>query len=276
MSSQPTEERTPEEPKAWLFYHAHRVYTRLMSSRVRRFIRLLLFEISPDVPVSLTQLWRHTDLGLVFCGAGSITLILCFGVTAAWSAWNGTLRGSDPGRLYFLSDTANIINYTVLCPLYVALGTTLVVTVFRGWAQLDALVTPSNNSARSAAASRAMLAVLLVLLASSVLSVQYVREVLDPRVYARAHWFIDSITPDGRRILGPFGMYYGILNFILLAFSLSVLIVFLSAFRLCLDIGRSLSSLRARQPMSTAMLQVRLTTFTQAYLAAKLVSAFTC
>ena len=104
-------------------------------------------------------------------------------------------------------------------------------------------------------------------------NVKFMTDNMNPSIYPRNYWFIDHLRPDGSRVIGAFGVYYGLLNFCLLLFSLFVLAAFLSQFRLLVEIANSLERLTAGQPISTEMLRTRLTTFTQTYLAGKLVVA---
>ena len=77
--------------------------------------------------------------------AAALTFVMCFGVVFVWSAMVGTLIGSDPSRLYFLKDWANLLNYILLCPLYIGFGAVLIATTVRGWAELKQLTSPDQK-----------------------------------------------------------------------------------------------------------------------------------
>ncbi len=107
-------------------------------------MRLLLFEVYPDVPASLTGAWRDASLDAVFAVAASLTFIMCFVVIIIWSAITGTLRGTGPSRVYFLKDWVNLLDYMVLCPLYMGFGAVLVATTVR-WLSLPLSLARISN-----------------------------------------------------------------------------------------------------------------------------------
>jgi hypothetical protein len=96
------------------------------------------------------------------------------------------------------------------------------------------------------------------------------QEIGDPTIYPRTYWFVDHVNQDGTRVIGPLGVYYELINFLGLLFSLVVVATFLSLFRLVIDIGRSLQLLHQTQELTTPLLRQRLTVFTQGYLWGKL------
>lgn len=265
---------TPQESKAWLFHHAIRLYNALVPRSVRSFMKLLLFQVSPDVPTSLTGAWRDASLNAVFTVAAALTFIMCFVVVLVWSAIAGTLTGSDPSRLYFLKDWVNLLNYTLLCPLYIGFGAVLIATTVRGWAELNGLTSSDRLQAPPVDTDRRVFLLLLVILVAAFFAnAKFMTENMNPSIYPRTYWFIDHVRSDGSRAIGAFGFYYGLLNFCLVLFSLLVVAAFVSEFRLLVQIGESIDRLSTDQSMSTEGLRKRLTTFTQAYLAGKLVVA---
>jgi hypothetical protein len=197
---------------------------------------------------------------------------MCFVVVAGWSAAAGTLIGSDPSRLYFLKDWVNLLNYTLLCPLYVGFGAVMIATIIRGSAELRQLLDVPGGRTRVNYRSLFLL-LLLILLAAFIANAEFMAENMNPSIYPRNYWFIDHVRSDGSRVIGAFGFYYGLLNFCLLLFTLLVAAAFLSEFRLLVQIAESLDRLTTEQPVTTEVLRKRLTTFTQAYVAGKLVVA---
>jgi len=135
----------PKEVKAYLFHAALRLYTAVVPRSLRNFLKLLLFQVSPDVPVSLTSAWRDNSLSAVFIIAASLTLIMGAGVVGVWSAINGTFTGTDPSRLYFFKDWVNVLNYTLLCPLYIGFGAVLIATIVRGSGELKQMISPDEH-----------------------------------------------------------------------------------------------------------------------------------
>ena len=264
----------PQEFKASLFHQAFRLFNSMLPRSVRSFVKLLLFQISPDVPVSLTSAWRDARLSAVFTVAASLTFIMCFVVVVVWSAMAGTLVGSDPSRLYFLNDWVNLLNYTLLCPLYIGFGAVLIATIARGSAELRQMTSPDGSGDRPVGSyAGVFVLLLLILVIAFFVEAEFMAENMNPSIYTRSYWFIDHVRPDGSRVIGAFGFYYGFLNFCLLLFSLLVVAAFFSEFRLLVQIAESLDRLETGQSLSTELLRKRLTTFTQAYLAGKLAVA---
>jgi hypothetical protein len=199
---------------------------------------------------------------------------MCFVVVAVWSFFAATLYGSDPSRLYFLDDWVNVLNYFLLCPLYIGFGAVLVAASVQGHAYLKELL-PADRIKRALASRYRtwFLSALAILAAACAVNIKFMTEVMNPSIYPRVYWFMDQPLPDGTRVLGAFGFYYGLLNFCLGLFSLVVAVIFLSEFRVVVEIGASIDRLNSASPMSTELLRHRLTTFTQVYLAGKLAVA---
>ena len=265
----------PQEPRAWLFYQLLRLFNLMVPRSVRTFIRLLLFQVSPGVPMSLTSAWRDASLSAVFTIGASLTFLMCFVVVLVWSAMAGTLTGSDPLRLYFLRDWVNLLNYALFCPLQVGFGSVLIATIVRGSAELKQLTSPDGSRSDTVGSYISMfLLLLLILVAAFFANVKFMTENMNPSIYHLNYWFIDHVTADGSRVIGAFGFYYGLLNFCLLLFALLVAAVFLYQFRLLVQIAESLDRAESLPSLTTEVLRKRLETFTQSYLAGKLVVAF--
>jgi hypothetical protein len=264
----------PQEPKAFLFHHFNRFYTALIPRSLRQLLTLLLFQISPDVPESLTTAWSKASLGAVFTIAASLTFIMCFVVVAVWSTITGTFTGSDPSRLYFFNDWVNLVNYAFLCPLYIGFGAVLIATTVQGWAEISQL-TPSKEAPDRPIRDyiTVFLLLLIILMVALFENAHFMTENMDPTIYHLNYWFIDHVRPDGSRVIGALGFYYGLLNFCLLFFTLLVAAAFVSEFRLLFQVAESLDRLCLKQSVSTESLRIRLKSFTQAYLAGKLVVA---
>jgi hypothetical protein len=266
---------TPQEPKAWFFDQALRLSNAMFPRSLRSFMKLLLFQISPDVPESLTSAWRDASLNAVFTIAASLTFIMCFVVVFVWSAMVDTLIGTDPSRLYFLKDWVNLLNYGLLCPLYIGFGAVLIATTIRGSAELKQMTPLDRRERRSVGSYGSMfLLMLVILMAAFFANARFMTENMNSSIYLRNYWFIDHLRPDGSRVIGAFGFYYGLLNFCLLLFSLLVAAAFVSEFRLLVQIAESLDRLKTKHSMTTEVLRKKLTTFTQVYLAGKLAVAF--
>jgi hypothetical protein len=262
--------------RVWLFYQTFRAYTTIVPARVRALARLILFEISPDVPGSLTSAGRDMGLTAVFVISALLTLIMSCGVVTTWTIIDGTFKGTDFARLYFCQDWVNIVNYAVLCPLFVGFGSVLIATTVQGWAKLSEMGIQARGSERRLGRyGSVFLMSLLILCFAFFANAHSMSENLKPAIYPKVYWFIDHVTTGttGTRVLGPLGFYYGFLNFCLMLFSILVVATFLSQFRLVLGIGESLDRAGSPTALPIDELRVRLTTFTQSYLAGKLAVA---
>lgn len=264
----------PQEFRVWTFYHVHRAYKAITPRFVRDFLALLLFQVSPDVPESLTSAWRSANLSAVFTIASCLTFIVCLLVPGAWCAMTGTFTGSDPSRLYFWHDRVNLLNYAVLCPLYVGFGAVLIAAIIQGWAELSRMTGSAESQPRPVRDYRTMFLLFLIIFMVALFgNAQFMAENMDPTIYHLNYWFIDHVRPDGSRVIGALGFYYGLLNFCLLFFSLLIAAAFISEFRLLFQVAESLDRLSQKEAVSTELLRSRLKTFTQAYLAGKLAVA---
>jgi len=243
---------------------------KVLPQSLRRFLANQLFGVTPGVPVTLLDLsarapairglWSGIALGWVFCFGGTLL--------TTWLA--GTLDGAAPGRLFFLHDNTNLINYTVLCPAYLGLSCAFVILVLQGWNRVRNAPLVRGSSHRAPRLPLAFLA-LLVVGAAAALTTNYIRECLTPEVYARAAWYA-SVSADGERSLNIAGIYYTILNFFLLLVSLVAFMAIGVFACTAAEIARALRSSAPSSHLKFEGLQKLLTEFTLAYIVAKLLA----
>jgi len=259
---------TPENPKIWLFAKGLGLYERVVPASFRRTVEVLLFGIAPGVPVLLHRSLPRLRLRWLFFSSAGLAFVLSFGVLSAWTQLNGTFSGDDTTILYWIDDLPNLINYSLLVPSYVGLATVLCALMVHGQGRLRRLAAlPSRASGRW----RRLLVILLILLASSLLTSNYIVEIMNPDLYQKSYWFTEEIA--GIRVLGGLGVYYVLLNYSLLVISLLALAAFLSVAWLAFQVGRRLSASPLLETSELLDLRERLTMFTQAYAVAKLLAA---
>lgn len=256
--------RRPDNVRAWLFDLLSRTYRKALPRPVRDGLEIIIFGVSPSVPTSLTRSSGPVPTVQLFWGGFIVAFVLCFLVVVAWTVLSGTFSGQEVGKLFFVEDWPNIINYSVLCPLYVGFGSVVIGAVIRSGPKLDRLSKDSRPNPWSRG-----LVVLLVLLFAALLTAQYMTEILSPDVYPESYWFIGRESSDGDRILGALGIYYILLNFTLLVFALAVAAAFFSIFRSLITLGRFLSR-SDDLPFSTDELKEKLQGYTVAYAGGKL------
>jgi hypothetical protein len=231
---------------------------------------LILVGISPEVPVSLGKLFSNRGTRRAGIFGAAMTFLACFVVILVWCSLTQTLRGNQPGRIYFLNDYANILNYTLICPLYVGLSCALITTVLRGWSKLAEFAEPDSSSGRRliTAAGVIFSAIFFASLSTS----NYIAECLNPKTYSLTAWYVTEVI-DGRRVIGALGIYYAVINFSLLVIIIVAAYAFLSLFVVSVQVGDRLKKWNPVQPFSFDQLSKQLSTFTEAYLISKLLAA---
>ena len=147
-------------------------------------------------------------------GWAVVVVFTCL-INAAASLWRGTFfpDGNDFTK-QFLEDWPDLLNYLVLCPLYVLIALQFVTHA----ARLDIELAPvwtvlSGKPSKIAEASSVHIIGIAVLsMAISILFItKYMREFLS---YRSTYWPI-SVGDNGVRTLGSHGIYYASLNVVL-------------------------------------------------------------
>jgi len=262
----------PSEPERLVFDTAMRLLRFLVPSRIRQFITTLLLGTTPDVPVSLRQFPASSSAPHAFWSGVLTAFLFCFVGTLIATYFGGTLTGEDPTRIYFINDYPNLINYLIICPLYVGLSAMFATLVLQSWQRI--YLTDGGFSTRVVGRRRLPLAVLiaLVLGSSAVLTIQYIVECLNLAIYARAGWYVTVDAASGARSIGPVGIYYALLNFGLLSVCLLGFLFVVPYSAIAVDVGRAirLESVTSRSDFSE--LRASLIEYTQSYIALKLLA----
>src|SRR5712691_11589654 len=115
----PFEGSRPLPQRAAQFHFLHRLFVSLIPARSRAVLDRLLFRTAPDVPVTFAHMFADASIAHTFWSSYLITFVFCFGGTFVGTTLSGTLIGNTPGIRFFLKDWPNILNYTVICPLYI-------------------------------------------------------------------------------------------------------------------------------------------------------------
>lgn len=259
----------PREFKVWAFAHLWRVSELPGLRQVKALISLMFVELAPAVPVSLKRSMTGTA-GLQAAVLGAlITLLFCFVVPVVWTLAVGRFWGDQPAAL--LGDRTNLFLYSVVCPLYVGLGCWLMVTAIRGWSEVNDYALELETSAARASRAPMVKRVFLVVLIFSMglfSTSAYIRDIMNPENVSQLYWFMD-LTPTGDRTLGPLGVYYFLINFVLLMITLTSITLFMSMFVSAIDVGRSLATKSHPSDAGFAVLKAKLSAFTEAYILAK-------
>jgi hypothetical protein len=239
--------------------------------QVKQLLRLLFVDLAPDIPVSLTRSVSGNTGRKAAIQGFVVAFIFCFVVTTVWTLFEGTFSGDDPNRVYFSRDLTNLILYTTICPLYVGLGCWLAVTVISGWSEVKSLSVEIKEEpvpARRRNQIKAPVLAMVILGIAFFATSNYVSEVTAIDNVAKHYWFVEYSEATGRR-LDSLGVYYFLLNFVLLVITLISITFFMASFSSLVEIGNALSVRRSKINLNFPVLRAKLATFTEAYMLAK-------
>jgi len=192
-----------------------------VSRTILRTIHYGLFAISPSVPDTFLDLVRRKSTRRAFWWGAGLTFFFCFIVITVWSIVDGTFSGADSTRVYFSKDLTNLLEYILICPVYVGLSVQLIVLVLASYARLCRPTGLAETAAVTLPRTSIGVSAFIVLALSASITINYIKEVLDPRLYPKVGWWVERVTADGTRVLSPLGLYYAILNFSLLSICLT-------------------------------------------------------
>ena len=230
------------------------------------------FTISPEVPETFWKAMRNRPTRAGFWWGAGLSFTFCFLVIAIWTMVEGTFSGIDPDRVYFSRDIPNLINYTILCPVYVGLAVQLVVLLSCAWGRLSNPAELATHDAPLLPRASIGVGFFLIVSFSAAATVNYMRECLNPAMSPKVGWWIERVTSDGTRVLSSLGVYYALLNFALLSVCVMAALAFLSLLFLCVRFGQII----ARQPVTNTVsfetIRCLLSDFTQAYVVMKLLA----
>ncbi|GGA68367.1 hypothetical protein GCM10011369_07520 [Neiella marina] len=261
----------PDEPKIWIYSLLLNLANAYPCKILKAPFSYVFIELAPEIPVSL----RNSSVGYtgrrVGLAAALATFIFCFCIPAIWTLSEGTFSGSDAGRLYFSDDTVNLILYTLICPLYVGLGVWLWLVSIHSSGELKLYSQSIQGEAsppRQGLLFREFLLFVLLLAISLLGTASYISDISDVSKVSVDYWFVDK-THFNERIIGPLGVYYFLLNFVLLFITLLTITFFMSIFSSAISIGSSLESYSQQRCLDFNVIRIKLEAFTEAYLLGK-------
>ena len=251
---------------------------------LRQFFIQFFFTISPDVPYDLSKRISEKHYWRVIVYGCAISIIFCFFLTAAFCYSEGVLysqQGKIPSGLkgevkYFLNDNVNIIMYTVITPLTVGIGLALLLATINTWQTLDHCLERQRNSLLN---WKGFILVSLIIVASSVVISNYINDIVNTNTelgeIANKHhyWFLGN--PQSEVLIKPITIFYTILNFVILVFTLSCIAMFVTAIRPIVKLSDLISSHGIKLVNSQKDLLDRLACFADVYLFAKILLAIT-
>jgi len=260
----------PHDPKIWAFALLYRLFEYPILRSVKHGLKLVFVQLAPEVPTSLSR----STVGQVGIRVGAVaalaTLLFCFVVPAVWASMLGTFSGDDPSRMYFSRDTINLILYLVVCPLYVGLGVWLwiVVIKYSGGIRDYAINLDSQAERNRMSWLRQFLLLTVVMAVSLFATANYIADITDPARVAVDYWFV-KLMPSGDRSIGPLGVYYFLINFVLLTITLISIMFFMSIFSAVFSVGTALQKYEQPNRIDLGVIRLKLEAFTEAYLLGK-------
>ena len=262
-------EGTRSLPKlAAVFQFLHRMFTLFIPNSVREFLDTLLAKFTPRVPIVIINADR-VSLKTIFWTAYFMTFLFCFIGTTIGTAISGTLIGTSPKIRYFLHDWQNIVNYTIICPLYVSCAVSLIFLTLQIHEQGTIRKLPFEMNLQTGHGLPFSFIVFTVLFVSICGLLNFVSEFLNPKIYPTVYWFIQPTSPKEARLIGLVGSYYIIMNYTLLVICILSLFFFFNFIHLGREIGRAIKQMNISSPILFSDLRDALEPFMRVYLCSK-------
>lgn len=260
----------PDDPKIWAYALLCRLFEYPILRTVKNALNLLFVQLAPEVPTSLS---RSTvgQAGFRVGGVAALaTLLFCFLVPALWTRSLGTFSGDDVSRMYFFDDIINLTLYLVVCPLYVGLGVWLWILVIKHSGDIRDYAEDLERDAKRRRPSwvREFLLLVIVMAVALFATANYIADITDPGRVPIDYWFV-KITANGERTIGPLGVYYFLINFVLLSITLISITFFMSIFSAVFSVGAALQNYKHPDRIDFSAVRSKLEAFTEAYLLGK-------
>lgn len=205
--------------------------------------------------------------------AGALSgLIFCLIIPCIWTIINGRFAGGDSDYIYFSNDIHNLITYIIICPLYLGLGSVLIATVIDNGANLRELQKRVGILQPEGVVQiwKTALFFTCTIAFSLTLTVNYISDATNLEKTGVVYWFANKIG-ENSVALNALGVYYFILNFLLLTFTVWSFMAFMTAFTAVAGVASALekhSSTELAQ-LTRSEIEIKLEAFGYAYLFAK-------
>ena len=261
---------SPDDPKIRAYAIARWLFQFPILRHFKIALGLIFVQLAPGVPTALSRSTLGISGAAVGGAAGVATFFFCFIVIALWTQYVGTLSGEEANRIYFLDDTANLILYTIVCPLYVGLGIWLWMVVLNHSGNLRTYANELNPQLPQARPQwfRGFTLLVLILAVALFGTANYISDVTDMSRVPDHYWFV-HVLADGTRSIGPLGVYYFLINFVLLTITLISIALFMTIFTTIFRVGSALDSYESAEKLDFREIRLKLSSFTEAYLLGK-------
>lgn len=258
----------------------------IVPASIRNFSAAFFLTISPDIPYDLSNRIREKHYWSVMSYGFTIGFLFCFVTTAGFCYFESVLfpwQCEQPTPIeacanvqYFYNDYVNIIMYTLITPATVSIGLALLLATIGTWRNMDDVLERERSTLVNL---KGLIVVTLIIVASSVFISMYINDVVntDSVVGKKANelhfWFLGNPTVENT--LQPITVYYTILNFLILVFTLSCVAVFVTAIRPILKLSSLISCDKFQLVETSEVVIERMARFADVYLFAKLLLAIT-
>jgi len=244
-------------------------FYRKIPLKYRKIFENILFTLSLNNEIDFSPLINKKEYKRAFWNGALITFFFCFVVISVWTAIEGSLYGTDKNKIYFINDYANLVNYFVLCPLYIGLNSMLICIILKGWINLKSI--PKKFFSRNAKKPILPFSILIIIVLSlsTIFTINYIYECQNPSTYQRVYWFIEAISKNGERVFSALGIYYILLTFILFNIAILAIMLFLTLFLFCIEVGKSIKETKGNEIINFDLLKDNLSYFTIGYIIAK-------
>lgn len=220
-----------------LSYHTILRAGRVIRPGGRKFLYTIGLAVSPSVALTDENERQRRPMFWSTIRLAAIVLLFSIGFNLYFSWLNGRLwpDGIDQTKNFF-EDKSNLILYTFICPLYVALSIQIIMISSRYGVAVDDATRPTSQLE----AARSPFALTLCLAIAAAFAVKYVGDVA-VGADGRTYWFNDRIGDI--RVLNSGGIYYSIMVF---AFLSTVLMAALNLLSITASAMRLVNSLSAQ------------------------------
>lgn len=261
---------SPDDPKIRAFAFGRWIFQLPVLRHIKIALGLIFVQLAPGVPIALSRSTLGISGAAVGVAAGVATFFFCFVVIALWTQQVGTLSGDEANRVYFLSDTTNLILYTFVCPLYVGLGIWLWMVVLNHSGELRTYASELNPQLPQPRPQwfRGFALLMLILAIALFGTANYISDVTDVTRVPDHYWFVHLLA-DGTRSIGPLGVYYFLINFVLLTITLISITLFMTIFTTVFRVGAALDSYEPAESVDFREIRLKLSSYTEAYLLGK-------
>ncbi|MGE0484477.1 MAG: hypothetical protein AB7Q81_10085 [Gammaproteobacteria bacterium] len=262
----------PDDPKIQSFAFCRDLFQLPVLRELKFLVSLIFIQLAPGIPVGLTKSTTGISGAGVGVASAVATFFFCFVVNAGWTYSLNMFVGcgADQQVMCFADDTANLILYVLVCPLYVGLGVWLWMVVLNQAGELRAYARSISepDSPREVSWVKGFALLTIILGVSLFGTSNYISDITNTSRVPVDYWFVVRLA-DGSRAIGPLGVYYFLINFVLLTITLISITLFMSIFVVGFEIGAALDRYRGTDALDFNVLKIKLSAFTEAYLLGK-------